>query len=343
MVKVSVVIPVYNVEEYLAEGILSILRQTLENIEIILVNDGSTDGSLNICREHAARDGRIKVIDKPNGGVSSARNAGLSAAAGEYIGFIDPDDWADAEMYEKMYSRAAGIQAEACICNYVRNEDGKIVPIPLNINRDLLTRDDIVKELMAGVIASPDLNSGAAAIMGSVCRCLFSRDLIDRNRLRFIEGIPFMEDTIFCLQAFGKCSRIAVDEGFYYNYRIIMHSATTSYKRYASENQKQVYGILECILKDEKLDGALRERLDVRFVNMDFDLIANEAHRDNPKAYREKIDAILSICRDENLKRILDSLDISGYTLRKRFILNAMKNESAALIYMYYIVIARLL
>ncbi|MBP1744960.1 MAG: epsJ 2, partial [Firmicutes bacterium] len=88
MVRVSVVIPVYNVEKYLDEGIESVRRQTLEDIEIILVNDGSTDGSLRICREHAAKDSRITVIDKPNGGVSTARNAGLEAASGEYIGFI---------------------------------------------------------------------------------------------------------------------------------------------------------------------------------------------------------------------------------------------------------------
>ena len=343
MVRVSVVIPVYNVEKYLDEGIESVRRQTLEDIEIILVNDGSTDGSLRICREHAAKDSRITVIDKPNGGVSTARNAGLEAASGEYIGFIDPDDWVEPDMYEKMYGRALEIGAEACICNYVRNEDGKVVPIPLNINRDLMTRDDIVSELIAGVIACPGLDSGAAAIMGSVCRCLFRKDLIDRHGLRFIEGIPFMEDTIFCIQAFSKCGRIAVDEGFYYNYRIIMHSATTSYKKYASENQKLVYGLLEGILKEEKLDGALQDRLDIRFVNMDFDLIANEAHRDNPKTYREKISAIREICRDGNLKRILARLDTSGYTARKRFILNAMKNEWLALILIYYMIIARLL
>jgi glycosyltransferase involved in cell wall biosynthesis len=343
MVKVSVVIPVYNVEKYLDEGIESVRRQTLDDIEIILVNDGSTDGSLKLCREHEAKDSRITVIDKLNGGVSSARNAGLEAASGEYIGFIDPDDWVEPGMYEKLYGRAREIGAEACICNYVRNEDGKVVPIPLPINRDLLTRDDIAFELIAGVIASPDLNSGAAAIMGSVCRCLFKKELLDRHGLRFIEGIPFMEDTIFCIQAFSKCGRIAVDEGFYYNYRIIMHSATTSYKKYASENQKQVYGLLEGILKEENLLASLQDRLDVRFVNMDFDLIANEAHRDNPKTCREKISAIREICRDGNLDRILSGLDTSGYTARKRFILNAMKNESAALIYIYYIIIARLL
>ena len=81
MVKVSVVIPVYNVEKYLTEA-LSVRRQTLEDIEIILVNDGSTDGSLKVCREHAAKDSRITVMDKPNGGVSSARNAGLERCLG---------------------------------------------------------------------------------------------------------------------------------------------------------------------------------------------------------------------------------------------------------------------
>jgi glycosyltransferase EpsH len=343
MVKVSVVVPVYNVEKYLAEGIESIRRQTLEDIEIILVNDGSTDRSMSICKQQEELDGRIRVIDKLNGGVSSARNAGLEAASGEFVGFIDPDDWAEPEMFERMYNRAEEIDADACICNYVRNEAGRVAPVALELKRDLLNKDEVVGELIAGAIASPDLNSGASAIMGSVWRCLYRRELVENNDLRFIEGIPFMEDTLFCIQAFSKCNRIAVDEGFYYNYRIIAQSATGSYKKYAIANQKLVYGLLESIIREEKLEDFLRSRLDLRLVNMDFDLISNEVHRNNPKTFKEKIRTISDICSDKKLKRILSELDTSGYTMRKRFILNSMKKGYAVLIYIYYIFISRLL
>lgn len=343
MIKVSIVIPVYNVEEYLPKGIASVQNQTLKDIEIILVNDGSADRSLDLCRKYAEKDIRIKVIDKPNGGVSTARNAGIEASIGEYIGFIDPDDWVEPEMFENMYNKAVEIKADACMCNYLRNTEGKAVPIPLGINHDLTSREAIVNELIAGIISCPGLDSGAAPIMGNVWRCLFKRQLINSNNIRFIEGLSFMEDAVFCIQAFSKCGRIAIDEGYYYNYRIMLRSATASYKKDFLKMQRQVYGIIEQVLKSEKLDTVLQERMDIRYVTMDFDLIANEIHKDSPKTYGQKIRSILEICRDQNLKRILSNLDTSGYTFRKRFILNALKRESAAAIYIYYSVITRLL
>ena len=343
MIKVSIVIPVYNVEGYLPNSIASVQNQTLKDIEIILVNDGSADGSLDLCRKYAEKDVRIKVIDKPNGGVSSARNAGIEASAGKYIGFIDPDDWVEPEMFENMYNKAEEIKADACICNYLRNTEGKAVPVTLGINHGLHSREAIVNELIAGIISPPGLNSGTAAIMGYVWRCLFKRELINSNNIRFTEGLSFMEDTVFCIHAFSKCGCIAIDHRYYYNYRIILNSASASYKKDFLKMQRQVYAIMEQTLQSEKLDALLQDRMDIRYVNMDFDLIANETHRDNPKTYGKKIKSISDICRDQNLKRILSNLDTSGYTLRKRFILNSLKRESAAAIYIYYSVITRLL
>lgn len=101
---ISVIVPVYNVEAYLSRCVDSILAQTYKNLEIILVDDGSTDNCGNLCDEYAQRDPRIRVIHKTNGGLSSARNAGIDVAAGEYLGFVDSDDWISAEMYETLYS-----------------------------------------------------------------------------------------------------------------------------------------------------------------------------------------------------------------------------------------------
>jgi len=343
MVKVSIVVPVYNVERYLPESIGSLQGQTMKELEIILVNDGSTDGSLAVCRSYAEKDGRIKVIDKPNGGVSSARNAGMDAATGEYIGFIDPDDWVEPKMYESMCGRADEAEADACLCSYVMNRQGKTEPVQLGIKGDLLSREAIEDELIAGIISCPTLDSGSAPILGSVCRCIFRRDLVERHSLRFTEGVPFMEDALFCIKAFSKCARVAVDDAYHYNYRIIPSSATTSYKKDFLSMQREVFGLLRQILQDGNLEGKLQGRMDIRYVNMDFDIIANEAHKDNPKTLSKKLEAIREICRDGNLKRILSGLDTGGYTLRKRFILNALKKENAAAIYIYYSVITRLL
>ena len=101
---ISIIVPVYNVEEYLQRCIDSILNQRFKDFELILINDGSTDNSLKICKEYSLSDSRVKVINKENGGLSSARNAGINIAKGKYIGFVDSDDWINEEMYQTLYN-----------------------------------------------------------------------------------------------------------------------------------------------------------------------------------------------------------------------------------------------
>jgi len=114
---ISIIVPIYNVEQYLENCIKSILNQTYKNIEAILVDDGSPDGSGAICDKYAALDPRIKVIHKKNGGVSSARNAGLKAACGEYIGWVDPDDWIELDMFEYLFSNLKSYDADVAVCS----------------------------------------------------------------------------------------------------------------------------------------------------------------------------------------------------------------------------------
>ena len=117
---ISVIVPVYNVEKYLRQCLESIINQTYKNLEIILVDDGSTDNSGNICEEYAPKDNRIKVIHKTNSGLSSARNAGLDICTGEYIGFVDSDDWLEPDMYEILHDKMIEDQADIVNCGFYR-------------------------------------------------------------------------------------------------------------------------------------------------------------------------------------------------------------------------------
>ena len=116
--KISVVVPVYNVEDYLDRCVKSIISQTYENLEVILVDDGSADGSPVMCDSWAQKDPRIKVIHKPNGGVSSARNAALDAATGDFIGFVDSDDWIENDFYELLMKSLAENGSDIAFCGY---------------------------------------------------------------------------------------------------------------------------------------------------------------------------------------------------------------------------------
>jgi len=134
--KISVIIAVYNVEPYLNQCLESVTKQTYKNLEILLINDGSTDGSLKICEQFAAKDGRIKIVNKQNGGQSSARNVGIGLMTGDYVSFVDSDDWLDVEMYEKLMYYMEEYNADVSVCQAyycyegrkgkAENDDGKV-------------------------------------------------------------------------------------------------------------------------------------------------------------------------------------------------------------------------
>lgn len=125
MQKVSVIIPVYNVEKYLARCLDSVINQTLKDIEIICVNDGSTDNSAQILEEYAQKDNRVKVVEQVNGGLSSARNTGMKYVTGEFLGFVDSDDFVEKDFYEKLYNAAKSENAEIACAGIIRENRRK--------------------------------------------------------------------------------------------------------------------------------------------------------------------------------------------------------------------------
>ena len=142
---ISIIVPIYNVGEYLPRCIDSILSQTHENLEIILINDGSTDNSGKICDEYAKKDNRIIVKHQENAGVSTARNAGLDIAKGEWIGFVDADDWIEPSMFEKLLSTAITANKQLACCNYVKHhESGKTKSRMYRNTPETLTRDKML-------------------------------------------------------------------------------------------------------------------------------------------------------------------------------------------------------
>ena len=123
---ISIIVPVYNMEQYLERCMESIINQTYPTLEIILVDDGSTDRSPQLCDAYAKKDSRIRVVHKPNGGLSDARNAGLAIATGTYIGYVDSDDWIELDMYERMYSACVENGAQLAVCRALQAEERNV-------------------------------------------------------------------------------------------------------------------------------------------------------------------------------------------------------------------------
>ena len=207
--KISVIVPVYNAEQYLNQCIDSILNQTLDSFELILLNDGSKDGSGAICDEYADKYDNVSVYHLENGGPARARNIGISKAKGEYIGFVDSDDYIDEKMYEVLFSESQERNADIVMCTYsIKSENETVL---CNMNYEAYYDSDSMKELILRY-SSTDHNG-----LFSVCNKIFRRQLIVDNRLVFDEQLIRAEDAWFvfdCLKCAKKVSFI--NEPFYY-------------------------------------------------------------------------------------------------------------------------------
>jgi len=224
-IKVSVITPFFNGLPYLEECVNSVLAQTLPEIEVILIDDGSTDGSGELADSFAKKDSRVRILHQTNKGVSSARNAGLAIAQGDYIGFVDADDYIEPEMYEKMFSAASEKAAQVactwfkCVYDSENNAPDKKF---LFESPTLLTPDDVKKFL-------PGMNTNQ--IFHFTWRNIFNRSFLENERLKFNENIIVGEDTLFNMQALLASAKVLMLPGTLYFYRIHKESCMGS-KRY---------------------------------------------------------------------------------------------------------------
>ena len=205
---ISVIVPIYKVEKYIHECVDSILAQTYTNLEIILVDDGSPDNCGKICDEYAAKDSRIKVIHQENGGVSSARNAGLDAVTGNYIGWVDPDDFIEINMFEELYRSIMEFHSDLSVCGVKKFGLDSRSEIYEN---KCVNQSDYLRELLVENIKSYLWNK------------LYKKHLFDN--IRFPEGEVFEDMKIMHLVGERISSASFTDKTFY-NYRIRQYSIT---------------------------------------------------------------------------------------------------------------------
>lgn len=250
MPKVSIIIPIYNVEKYLRRCIDSVRHQTMTNIEIILINDGSPDNSPLICEQYKKLDNRIKVIHKKNGGLASARNAGLKSAVGEYILFVDSDDWIEAETVEELVGVAEKYQVDfvrfrPMYAGWPNHKDGSLCDFGTEsgLKEGIYTEKDIVKEIYPRLFATPQLTLG---VIVAAWRSLYRKDFLEKNKIMFDEDIRYSEDTIFSAKVVRAASSFYyLDGARYYHYFYNNNSITKSYKKDCWENNKKLINCFE--------------------------------------------------------------------------------------------------
>lgn len=334
----SIIVPVYNVEKTLRKCIKSIQNQTIRDIEILLVNDGSADDSLRICKEYERKDKRIIVVDQENKGVSAARNRGLEMAKGEYIGFVDADDWIEPDMFASLIARIREEDADVCLCNFYRDPEGTASHDLSFIDQDVITDKEVILEIVATMITPPRLFDRSHNIMVSVWRMLARRELLIHYRIIFPRGIPLMEDYLFVIQTLLKSRRVAIDRAAYYHY--VRHSTSASHKHRYRENLnailKQVYEKLENLLLEEQLYSLLKARMDILYIKMGINSMINEIHAEGRYRLPQKLKLVEEICKDARLKEAITQIDLDDVNARRKWILNSIQRERKLLLYAYY-------
>lgn len=213
---ISVIVPVYNVAEYLPECVDSIISQTYTNLEIILVDDGSTDDCPRICDEYASKDSRIRVVHKKNGGLSDARNAGLDICTGEWIGFVDSDDFIDKNMYFKLYNASIKHISDVSVCHYINDENGKCDQSKFACTMVFDSKYDMIHQVFSG---------GGGTL--SACLKLYKHSIF--GEMRFPKGRNY-EDAYIILSVIENASRMVIIPDNLYFYRKRIGSITNAKK-----------------------------------------------------------------------------------------------------------------
>lgn len=206
---ISIIVPIYNVSKYLDKCVESILNQNYKNIELILVDDGSTDGSEKKCDDWAKKDSRVVVIHKENGGSADSRNVGMEAAKGDYIGFVDSDDWIAPEMYEKLMVAIQERNLDMAVCFFKAVSDENYV---FN-NTEYPTTEYTGRDFANLIIAEKK-----PRISYAIWKCLYKREVI--KDIKFYKGVHYNEDAVFLIESLWNAKKMAFIDAPMYYYRV---------------------------------------------------------------------------------------------------------------------------
>jgi len=226
MPKVSIVVPIYKVERYLNECVDSIISQTLKDIEIILVDDGSPDKCPQICDEYAAKDSRIKVIHKENGGYGTACNRGIAEATGDYIGLVESDDWIEPTMYEKLYNQIVKFDADVCVGSFYEYKSKSIFPNGTHDKPYMETIENIDDTKLFSIIDFPFLYTVHPSVWSKLYKSSFIKTLkFDETPKTSFQDGPFITE-VYC-----KTNKIIGLKDFIYQYRVDNEAASSTSAR----------------------------------------------------------------------------------------------------------------
>lgn len=322
--KISIIVPVYNAEKYLVKCVNSLTGQTYKNLEIILVDDGSKDTSGVLCDELSRKDSRIKVIHKENGGLVSSWKRGVAESNGEYLCFVDSDDWVDLVMIEEMAAHLTGEEREIIASDYViEKDDGSSRYVYQKLLPGEYSREEIERKVIPNLLGREN-----RYVTISRCMKLIGRKLIEDNQVYSKPAILVGEDVTIMLPSLMDCQRLVVmDHKAYYHYLYVQESMVHKYSAGLYDNILQLIDTTKQIVS-EKFTG---EELEIQKKQVDkesvlwlFLVLKNEA-RGNPSGYRKNI---LKVCRDAKVRELVKNTPVEIEEMANKLLYLVLKHPN---------------
>lgn len=251
MPEISIIVPIYNTENRISKCIESILNQSFKDFELLLINDGSTDGSYDICKKYEQMDKRIRLFDRKNSGVSASRNIGIRQAQGNYVMFCDSDDTVERDWCQKLFESIVGHPDAFINCGMsIVNAERTVSSLKITDNnlKQIMGKEDYYLLHKIGISGSP-------------CNKIFSVNILNANNITFDENISFAEDVKFCCDYFSFCEEIVMINTSLYNYYRDgeNNSLTTKYHNKLYDMQKLTYEFRKMYIAEKYRQSFLRE------------------------------------------------------------------------------------
>ncbi len=333
--KVSIIVPVYNVESYLNRCLDSLINQSFDDIEIICINDGSTDSSLEILKEYEKKDSRVKIINQENQGLSGARNSGIEIAIGDYISFVDSDDWINLDMIKEMYQQANIENADVVICSYTREYSDKSRDKKFNMPEITIYNErDVSLKLHRKIVgpireelANPDHTDSLVTAWGK----LYKSSIIKENYIKFIDTKEIgTEDCLFNVYLFKHIKKaVFINKSYYHYWKENSNSLTATHKANLKDKWINMYNYIKEFLDVNKYEPIFYEALNNRICMSTLGLGLNECNRANKISEINKIKNMKSILEDKYISDAFRNLELKYFPRHWRIFYRFNKNKSA--------------
>ncbi len=336
--KVSVIIPVYQAEKYLKECLESILNQSYKNIEVILIDDGSKDNSLVICNQYRARDNRLIVINQENSGVSVARNVGINKATGDYIYFIDSDDWIEQNTLEELISEIEKNNLDCIGFNYIKEYNNYSVKNSTYVLEEKIYNGekclDVARKAV-GLVGKELKNIESFNFLASPCTKIYKRSILVDNDIQFedIRQLGSFEDGLFNIAFFLHCNSFMYKNKHYYHYRKTNYqSITSAYRENVLSKQIAQLTLLKEIAdinKNEMFYKAYENR--IAFISMEY--FVNVAM--SGKKYSEKYREMKLLFKNDEYVKALKNFSLKNLSLKWKLYYFFAKHKIILGIYLF--------